>query len=315
MRQTAIRFILALIVGGAALGLPSKAEAHKLDLALSRFIECSNAQGTLDPTNCKPQLSEYESFMAQYAFGLAPKILAPAETLGYSGFYMGLEGTITPRNGLEGAWEKGTVPDGERIDVMFMPTIHVRKGLPWSFELGGSISYLAASELVALGAEIKWSLFEGYRHKWQGPFPDVAARGSVQRVIGEADADITIIGVDASISYSFGIAGMVTLTPYAGYQHLWSIIRPEPLILREEGDTINYRPETNGNWNSTGLSGPNLSRHKLFLGFRFGYEMLVFSFDLGWGLKKKWDPETSENVPQAEVGNQVQISLGVGIDF
>jgi hypothetical protein len=319
MRQTAMRFAAAVVAAAAIFGSGSAARANKLDLSLARFIDC-NANGT----SCTANIKDYELFMAEYAFGLAPKILAPAETLGYSGFFLGLEGTLTPRPGTSGGkerWAKGTTPANEYPDVMFMPAVHVRKGLPWSWEIGGTINYLAQSELVGLGAELKWSLFEGYRNNWRGVLPDIAARGTVVRVLGESDVDMTIVGVDGSISYAFGIGGMVTLTPYAGFQYLWTIIRIEPLVYRDETDPTNpvFHPPEGADWDTRNLSGPNLGRAKLFGGFRFGYEMLAITLELGWGIKKDWETTevvTSTTGPQkVEVGNQIQISGGFGIDF
>ncbi len=308
MRQTTIKIALVHITLAACLGLGSTAQANKLDLALARFVTCDQNG------SCTPDLVGYERFLAEYAFGVAPKVLAPAETLGYSGFYLGLEGTLTPRNGPSDIWKKGTVPEGEHPDVMFNPAVHVRKGLPWSFEMGGTINYLAQSELVGLGGEIKWSLFEGYRESWRGALPDIAARGSVVRILGESDVDMTLVSVDGSMSYAFGIGGMITLTPYVGFQYIWTIVRIEPLMYREETDPPIYHVPSDDEWNTNTLSGPNLGRAKLFGGFRFGYEMLAITLELGWGIKKDWDTE-AENPEPTKVGNQIQIAGGVGMDF
>ncbi len=317
MGQKAINFILALLTVFVCTGITLNAEANKLDLALARFIPC-DSHG-----RCAPQLADYERFMAEYAFGLSPKILAPAETLGYSGFYMGLEGTLTTIDsssaGGKERWRDGTAPRNSYPSIMFVPAVHVRKGLPWSFEIGGSFNYLAESELVALGGDIKWSLLEGYRKGFRGALPDVAARGSVMRVLGQSDVDMTIIGVDGSVSYPFGIGGMITLTPYMGYQYLVTIIRIEPLVYAEEDGTIDTERDM------AGLSGPNLGRHKLFMGLRFGYERLVITGEFGWGLAKEWDTAHEDTVPsdaeidesqfETKVGNQFNISFGAGLDF
>ena len=164
MPRSATSLFLVLLTVLATLALTRPASANKLDLALARFIDCKT------PAHCEPMISQYEQFMAEYSFGLAPKILAPAETLGYSGFYLGLEGTLTPvpGEGKNDRWYKGTAPANESPGMMFMPAVHVRKGLPWSFELGATLNYLAQSELVGLGGEVKWSLFEGYRHGFRG---------------------------------------------------------------------------------------------------------------------------------------------------
>ncbi len=304
MRGLAVRFVCGLIALLAILGLSSGAMANKLDLALSRFVTGCQAG---DPTACVAHRADYEKFMAQYTFGLSPKVMAPAETLGYSGFYMGLEGTLTPVPDADkqDLWAKGTIPANAYPDVMFMPAVHIRKGLPWSFEVGSTINYLAQSELVGLGGEIKWSLFEGYQHGFRGVLPDIAARGSVMRVLGESDVDLTIIGVDGSISYPFGIGGMVSFTPYGGFQYIWSIIRIEPLVTQIGDEYVS----------ATGLSSPDLTRSRIFGGFRFNYEMLSITFEMAWGLKANWDTREQGRNVDVSVGHQLQFSGGAGIDF
>jgi hypothetical protein len=333
MRRSAARFLIGLCAAAAVVGTTGTARAGKLDLSISRFIEC-DAGGR----QCIADVASYERFMAEYAFGLSPKLLAPAETLGYSGFYLGLEGSLTPipetgRHG-GGYWDLGTTPVGEWPSAMFFPAVHIRKGLPWSFEIGSSINYLAQSELVGLGGEVKWSLFEGYRKGFRGALPDIAARGTVVRVLGEADVDMTIIGVDGSISYAFGLGGTLSLTPYAGFQYLWTLIRTEPLMYREElgnGEVAFHSPD-GLDWDTTGLSGPNLERMKLFLGFALQYELLVITLEVDWGLAQEWETAVLEDPRyysgsgdpafgpdpeqlETEVGHQIQINGGVGMQF
>lgn len=347
MSLTMPRIAGAVIAIAILCGSVSGAHANKWDLSLARFIKCEK------PAACEPKIAAYERFMAEYTFGLSPKILSPAETLGYSGFYLGFESTITPvpvdargtgdydpDDDMDNRWINGTAQKWEYPGVMFVPGIHIRKGLPWSFEIGSSVNFLAGASLVALGGEVKWTLFEGYRHGFRGALPDLAARGSVVRIVGETDADITIIGVDGSISYTFGAGGMVSLTPYAGYQYLWSIIRVEPLIYRDDIGHSDWKTENDRNgssedefhardgelWNTTGLSGPNLGRSKLFLGFRIQYEVLALTFEAGWGLAQKWNTAVipdykggsdafDEDQATTEVGHQLQASFGIGLDF
>jgi hypothetical protein len=346
-RLTAMCFALGL---GLAMTAAAPAFANKLDLSLARFVECSS------PSHCEPQIAMYEQFLAEYAFGLAPKTIGPASTLGYSGFYLGLEGSLTPLpdDVPGGRWYRGTAPLNESPGMMFVPSVRVRKGLPWSIELGSSVNYLAQSELVTLGGEVKWSIFEGYRHGFRGVLPDVAARGSVVRVLGQGEIDMTIIGVDGAISYPFGIGGMISLTPFAGFQYLWTIIRIEPLIYRDDvghddcgpgatgeecwatpvdpdGSQLGeYHTNEGGFYDMSGLSGPNLERMRLFLGFQLKYEVLSLMFEAAWGLARKWDTAVDkrdafypadqgvyrdDSQLEAEVGHQFQFTGGVGLDF
>ncbi|MCP4198071.1 MAG: hypothetical protein GY762_13060 [Proteobacteria bacterium] len=304
------RLVFAMMIAVIGMGIATNARAGKLDVNAGGFIAC-NSTGV-----CYPEVSDYETFLAEYAFGLAPNLLSPADTLGYAGFYVGVEGTFSPRPpGNATLWKKATPADGNP-ELMFVPKIHIRKGLPWSFEIGATFSYLAQSRVVAIGGEIKWSLFEGFHHRWKGALPDVAVRGTVNRIVGQPEIDMTLVGVDGSISYTLGLGGTVTLTPYTGYQYIWTFARIEPFLVKyvdEDGDVVKYVEDS--------LSDPNLGRHKLFLGIRFTYEILCVTAEVGWGLKSTWDTDVDPNIvddndnSQASVGNQVQYSLGVGVDF
>jgi hypothetical protein len=310
MRPTLIRAFTGAVTVVAALTVVAPVHAGKQDLTLAKFANCSVSG------HCSPNRADYETFLAEYAFGLVPKNLAPAETLGYSGFYIGLESSLTVRpvgSAANERWLTGTASN-ETQNVMFNPGVHIRKGLPFSFELGSTVNYLALSEIVSLGGEIKWAPFEGYRSGWRAALPDIAIRGSVVRIIGEADVDMSIVGLDGSIAYAFGIGGMITLTPYAGYQFYWTIVNQEPVLYRE-GNTYHTETEINGDtlWETSNLGNPLLKRHSAFFGLRFGYEVLAVTLELDWAMPNKWDLDAGDG--KAKVGNQIQIGMGIGADF
>ena len=322
MRPATIKTFLGIVFATMTMMFGSRAMAGKLDLTLANFIDCPPSGA-----NCRPLQQDYETFLAEYMFGIAPKVLTPAETLGYSGFFMGLDTSFAFRptgSAAEDRWQKGTASD-EIQTVMVNPGVHVRKGFPhffgqpWSIELGSRVSYLALSELVTLGGDIKISFFEGYHSGWRGALPDIAATGSIVRVVGESDADITIVAVNGTLSYSFGVAGVVNLTPYGGYQVTMSIINVEPLLYYDGRDYHAQETVTNGSgrsvdyWETTALGSPFLVRHNAFFGLRLIYELLDFTLELDWGLPRKWD--TDEGNLTAQVGHQIKLSTGIGVNF
>ena len=61
---------------------------------------------------------------------------------------------------------QGVNSDGRGLPrAMFVPTVHIRKGLPYSVEVGVTGSYLAYSSMFSLGAEIKTAIYESY-YRW-----------------------------------------------------------------------------------------------------------------------------------------------------
>ncbi len=313
MRHTPTTTLLRIIPAVCAMTVVFPTFAGRLDLNLSNFADC-------DPNGaCSPMVADYETFMAEYAFGVAPKRMAPAETLGYSGFYVGFENSISPLptgSAANTRWNIGT-PSDDLPAYMFTPGIHIRKGLPFSFEIGSTVNFPALSHLVTLGGEVKWALFEGYRKGWRAFLPDIAVRGSIVRIMGESDVDMSIVGVDGSISYAFAPGGAVTLTPYAGYQFTWTIINLEPMLYK---DANGYHMETtdtatgHASWETGGLGNPILTRSNVFFGMRIGYEILAFTAELGWGIPHSWKTDAEPNTT-AKVGHQIQINSGLGVDF
>src|SRR5262249_5433549 len=93
-----------------------------------------------------------------------------------------------------------------------------RKGFPFGLELTGGLGYMANSNLVLGGADVRMSLLEGLRTGWPAIFPDVAVGGSVRTITGTPELQMTIAGFDTSVSKPLPIGGSVVLTPYIGYQ-------------------------------------------------------------------------------------------------
>lgn len=101
---------------------------------------------------------------------------------------------------------------------MFTSHLQIRKGLPFSFEVAGNMAYLFASEMFTMGADLRWALNEGFYY-----FPDVAVRGTVNTLMGSRDLNMVTTGWDVSMSKAFDISGVMSLTPYVGYQQLYII--------------------------------------------------------------------------------------------
>jgi hypothetical protein len=140
---------------------------------------------------------------------------------------------------------------------------------------------------------------------------------------------MTLVGVDGSVSRPFGIAGVMSIEPYAGYQFMWSIIRTEPMALYNETGALMPSGSSFYDAAEADLSGPNLTRRKIFAGFLFRYEMLTVTMDWTVGLPAKWTteqypdflavPAGSANLRMQKVdvktSAQVAWSMGVGVQF
>ncbi len=195
--------------------------ANRYDLHLGNFIN-----DTCSATNtCYPN-QRFRGLMRELGMATAPVFLSPAETLGLNGFSFAFEGSVVPINNDADYWSPDywnpdlrigqPVSEGKPGSVLFIPHLHVRKGLPFSFEVGAQLSMVPESELFIVGAEVKWAMNEGFYL-----IPDLAIRFAVNHIVGSKDFELTTGGWDVSVSKAFGVGGMLSLTPYAGYNMLF----------------------------------------------------------------------------------------------
>ncbi len=208
MRRNSLVFLVVLLT------LPAwPAQAARYDMNLGGFWEsCANPA---DPTAVATCANEhFKDLMRELGLVTAPAFLAPAETLGLNGFEFAIEGSVVPIHNDRVYWTAAT--ESSPGSVLFIPRIHVRKGLPFSFEVGTQISYVPESEMFTAGAEVRWALNEGFYF-----IPDLAVRIALNHTIGPKDFSLSTGGWDISISKAFGVAGMLSLTPYAGYHMLF----------------------------------------------------------------------------------------------
>jgi hypothetical protein len=151
----------------------------------------------------------FRTFANQLGVAVSSFNLSPPETLGHSAFNFAFEYMMAKVDTDAAVWPTAGNPPS---DLLLMPTVHIRKGLPFSFEAGARISYLQFSRMTTASAELKWALNEGLKY-----FPDLGVRGHATRMLGARDFGLTTAGIDIGIGKQVAIGGMLTLTPYAGW--------------------------------------------------------------------------------------------------
>jgi hypothetical protein len=218
--------------------------ANRYDLHLGNFINdtCSG--------ECSQQ--HFNDLMRELGMVTAPIFLSPAETLGLNGFSFALEGSVVPINNDADYWNLAS--EGKPGSVLFIPHLHVRKGLPFSFEVGAQLSMVPESELFIVGAEVKWAMNEGFYL-----IPDLAIRFAVNHIIGSKDFELTNGGWDISVSKAFGIGGMLSLTPYAGYNMLF--IHASSHVVLDATAAMDQFVFSKVNWKDNMI-------HRFFVGLR-----------------------------------------------
>jgi hypothetical protein len=206
----------------ARLGAPSADVWKNLGCYATGVYPCTVPQAYLDGAQ-QASLDARQRFAllsSEMALALTNTLLEPASTTGMSGFdvsaeagYAQVHTDVIGRSAIPGAadpakyWPTHTMTPHE----LFVPSVHVRKALPFSFEVGGRILYLSQSSYFAAQIEGRWALNEG-----MAGIPDLAVRVARTQLYGQRDWRLGATDVDLVVSKRFGVNGVTSFTPYAG---------------------------------------------------------------------------------------------------
>ena len=129
--------------------------------------------------------------------------ITPTEPLGIVGFDVGISLTATEIDddivdlASDGDFDLGQI---------LVPKLHIHKGLPFGFDIGGFASAIPETDITLLGAEVRKAIFEG-----SAVTPAVGVRLAYSTVEGLDQLSLDNLSLDISIS-----KGVLFFTPYAG---------------------------------------------------------------------------------------------------
>ena len=221
--------VATLLCAAPALALDNDPHLDRLCVPSPADVNPQDGLGIKEPCGNAPSADQeaFTEIAREYGMVFAPRLLGPAETLGVNGFQFGFQLGLTNINQTDTTdgsnkpyWER-TVEDEAPPSVLKTLHIDLRKGLPYSVEVGASMSWLFDSEMFAFGGNIKWAPNEGI-----DAFPiDFAARFSATRVVGSSQLDLTTLGLDLILSRGFGVAGVANLAPFMAYSPVFVFAR------------------------------------------------------------------------------------------
>ena len=218
--------LAAIVVLGLS---PTSARATGYDISLAGLIDPKNPSVPTD-------IDSFRLIAIDLGLTLQPRFSGPASTVGSLGFDVGYNHVSTALSSdSKVAWDKAVPTSLSELNVS---QIHVRKGLPFSFELGCAVSHIHDSRLWGVAFEVKTAFVEGYKY-----VPDIGARGHISTVIGSRDLAMLSLGADLLISKSFGLLGILQLTPYAGYS-LTHVYATSHVVGRFYGTETTPIPDT-----------------------------------------------------------------------
>ena len=335
-----MRRLLAPITVAAVLSLRAgSAAAEPLDLDLARLgapteavwtrlAEVHGVTGIDAAALASEAKTRFAILSVETALALSSAILTPASTTGYSGFDMSLEAAYVavhpqtvgstsfgppgspPVFEPRGPWQTRSLTPHE----LFMPSVHVRKALPFSFEVGGRMIYLSQSSYFGAQVEGKWALNEGFR-----VLPDLAVRAAHTQLFGQRDWNLGATDLDLMVSKRFGLNNVTSLTPYLAARFTY---------VQASSETMDFGPRRAGgttateatDLRSTQAAFPKLRTgfYRTTLGLRFTSHVVSLAGEATYFAGKTHDGEANpaaDEYPDFHVPSSWGGALKAGWEF
>jgi hypothetical protein len=267
---------------------------------------------------------------------LAPHLLSPADTLGFSGFQFDLDVSQTSIDSIQPYWRvlagtrdpTGTNRLAHGAGVLRTIGVFAHKGL-WfpvpSFELGAGAVHLIDSGTWAAQFYGKLGVHEGYHDL---PVPSIAVRGAVSRMMDQREIDLTIASLDITVSKHFGIAGTWRLDPFAGWDMLFIIPHSQVIDATPDIDPLHMGDEMDAANNFVFRDQAAITRQRILVGAKLQYSIvqltveaqLAFagsSVDDRSGTTAACQPNSTTTSCEAKdiAASQATLSVSAGVDF
>ncbi len=306
---------------------------------------------------CLPDNAAFHRLAAQYGFAFAPTAMHAASTTGVGGWHVAIEAAYTSIDSGAAYWKDGSrgsasLGDGNTTNsnpagVLQLYSFKLRKAFGYGIEMGAQTGFMPQTSLWNAGVDIRWSLFEGFRTGIPGYIPDFAVGGGVRTITGTHQFQLTIASFDTQLSKRIRVADAVVLTPWIGYQHLWTFIdsnvidmtpgtnqeqlcnplgQAVPGQLTDPKTTANdYTGKVvcspNGSGadfnNNRAFGGATVIRQRLLIGTNIRHEHLMFGLQFITDLVKPADAQTGdmEKADLAGMPRQWTAVLDAGLIF
>ncbi|MBC7684191.1 MAG: hypothetical protein H7176_03060 [Bdellovibrionales bacterium] len=168
--------------------------------------------------------AEFSRLAQDFTAAASYKGVSPAEPLGIIGFDVSVEVTGTKMEHAD-IWKKA----GADNATLYLPKVHVHKGLPFNIDIGASLAMAPGSDIKLAGAEIKYAIVPG-----GVALPAVSVRAAATRLFGVDQLELNTRSLELTVS-----KGFLNITPYAGVGKVWGTLTPNVAQLRKESPDAN----------------------------------------------------------------------------
>ncbi|MEO6954972.1 MAG: hypothetical protein ABI321_24445 [Polyangia bacterium] len=292
------------------------ARADDNDLTLETLIGHPALPGTA-PTITTATRSRYVGLVSQLGVALAPRLVQPADSLGWSGFAVDFDASATQIDRDADYWQRGV----QRVRGAYLSVIGatVRKGL-WlgapQLEMSFGGHHLSNSRMYTLELGAKLALHEGFCG-WH--VPSIAARVAVAQLFGSPELGLTVLDAGLVVSKRFAIAGTLQLDPYLGADLLVIFARSRVIDTTPEVDAYEQQPNAVDESANVTLPNPgNLPRVRVQAGMRMRLSLFAVTVEAAYalcnGTGRSCDRGGDSHVVDRSRG-QLQINLGAGLVY
>ena len=203
--------------------LNKSTSAAAVGTALFFLLGSVNAQaGGLDNLRTLSQ-DQFTKLSKDLGAVAAYRGVTPGNSLGLTGFDVGVELTQSKIENSSLLKQAG----GGDTSNLFVPKLHIHKGLPAGFDIGAFISRISGVDASLLGAELRYQVIEDGLTT-----PSIALRLSGSKVTGVSQVNLSTAAVDAMVSKK-----LTFITPYAGVGSVRVTSAPKVGALRDVTST------------------------------------------------------------------------------
>jgi len=192
--------------------------------------------------------TQFRSLSEDLSSALSYKGVTPTAPLGVTGFDLGIGVSRTDMAQSSALWSKIT-SSGNSVGDLYVPKLHIAKGLPLGFDVAGFYSKVSSTGFTLVGAEVRYAIIDGGIAK-----PALGLRGAYSKMSGVSQLALNTRSLDISLSKGFAM-----LTPYIGAGQVW----------------------TNSSPNAGTLTNESISQHKYFAGanLNLGFTNIAAEWD------------------------------------
>lgn len=173
----------------------------KIVLAVASLFAANAFAGDLNQIGTLTQ-NQFLKLSTDLGAASAYKGVTPATPLGLTGFDIGAEITQTS---IENSAILRQAGAGD-ISNLYVPKIHVLKGLPYGFDIGAFVSRISGVNGTLIGLEARYAILDDGLTT-----PAIGVRLSGSRLSGVTNLNLSTVAVDAMLSKKFTL-----ITPYIG---------------------------------------------------------------------------------------------------